>query len=495
MSDVSDFEKGLREFELSRRMLLGIGGALGIVAAPAAADAHGGGGGHGGGGPNRMLIKNGTVISMDPNIGDIEGGDVLVENGKIKAVAQHISAGNAQVVDARGMIVMPGFIDTHRHMWQGLLRNIGPDDLLGDYLAKILFGFAPIITPEEVFWGDTISALSAVNAGVTTVLDWSHIATSSEHTDAAIDALKRIGVRAVYGYGPNFGLPVPWYENLNNPYPGDIYRLRSQYFASDDQLLTLALAAAGPEFSNVDAAAIEWEVARDVGAPISTHVGVGALGQQGLLAQLHALQPLGDDTTYIHACTLSDLEWNLIAASGGSVSLAVPIEMQMGHGMPPIQKALDLGIRPSLSVDVETNMPTDMFTQMRATFALQRGLLNKDHLFPDVSHVAQLLTARQVLEFATIEGARTNHLEHKTGSLTPGKQADFILLQTRTLNLHPMNDPIAAIVLGMDTSNVDSVFVAGRPLKWRGKLVDVDVERLLNKLSDVHAALMERAGV
>jgi cytosine/adenosine deaminase-related metal-dependent hydrolase len=168
--------------------------------------------------------------------------------------------------------------------------------------------------------------------------------------------------------------------------------------------------------------------------------------------------------------------------------------MQMGHGMPPIQKALDMGIRPSLSVDVETNMPTDMFTQMRACFALQRGLLNQDHLFPDTSHVARLLTAKDVLALATIEGARANHLDHKTGSLTPGKQADIILLQTRALNVAPMNDPTAAVVLGMDTSNVDSVFVAGRPLKWRGKLVGVDVDRLLRRVADAHEALMARAG-
>src|SRR4051812_32957908 len=287
MRDDKSFEQGLRDFELSRRALLGLGTALGIAAAPNAA-AHEDDHDHGnhGGGPNRLLIRGGTVISMDPAIGDLATGDLLVEDGKIMAVAPHINAGNAQVVDARGMIVMPGFIDTHRHMWQGLLRNIGPDDLLGDYLTKILYGFAPIITPEEVFWGDTISALSAVNAGVTTVLDWSHIATSPAHTDAAIDALRRVGVRAVYGYGPNFGLPVPWYQNLDNPYPGDIVRLRNQYFSSDDQLLTLALAAAGPEFSTVDAAVIEWNVARDVGAPISVHVGVGGLGNQGLLTQL-----------------------------------------------------------------------------------------------------------------------------------------------------------------------------------------------------------------
>ena len=491
MSD-DKFERGLGDFELSRRLLLGLGGALGLTAAPSAALAHGRGGGHG---PRRMLVKGGTVLTLDPALGDFAKGDVLVEDGTIRAVGENLPVHGAHVVDARGFIVMPGFVDTHRHMWQGLLRNIGPDDLLGDYLEKILFGFAPIITPEEVFLGNTISALSAVNAGVTTVLDWSHIATTSEHTDAAIEALRAVGVRAVYGYGPNFGLPVPWYQNLDNPYPGDIVRLRNQFFSSDDQLLTLALAAAGPEFAPVDAAALEWGVARDVGARISVHVGVGSLGQQGFLQQLSTLVPLADDTTYIHACTLSDTEWDLIASTGGTVSLAVPVEMQMGHGMPPIQKALDLGIKPSLSVDVETNQPTDMFTQMRAAFALQRALKNQNHLAFDSSHRAELLTVRNVLEFATIEGARANALEHKIGSLSLGKQADFVMLQTRALNVAPMNDPVAAVVLAMDTSNVDSVFVAGRALKWRGRLVGVDVDCLLDRLTQAHEALMERAGV
>jgi 5-methylthioadenosine/S-adenosylhomocysteine deaminase len=477
---------------VSRREVVGAGAALGLLGMASSAfagEVPGAGRRH-----RRMLLKGGIVLTLDPALGDFNGGDVLIDDGKIAAVGHRLDASGAEVVDASGMIVMPGFVDTHRHMWQGLLRNIGPDDLLTDYLANILAGFAPILTPDEVFLGDLISALSAINAGITTLLDWSHIATTTEHTDAAIEALQRSGVRAVYAYGANFGVTPPWYENPNSPYPNDIYRLRKQYFSSPDQLLTLALAAAGPEFSNVDAAALEWQIARDVGARISVHVGVGTLGQQGLLQQLASRVGLGDDTTYIHACTLSDADWQSIAETGGAVSLAIPIELQMGHGRPPIQKALDFGVPISLSVDVETNMPTDMFTQMHAAFAVQRGYLNEQHLFPDTSHQSQLLTARRVLEFATLGGAVINGLGSKVGSLTPGKAADVILLQTRAINVAPINDAVGAVVLGMDTSNVDSVFIAGKPVKWRGRLVGVDVPRLLARAERARVAVLERAG-
>jgi hypothetical protein len=149
----------------------------------------------------------GVVGGMHDTPGNMR--DLLIDDGKIAAVGHRLDASGAEVVDASGMIVMPGFVDTHRHMWQGLLRNIGPDDLLTDYLANILAGFAPILTPDEVFLGDLISALSAINAGITTLLDWSHIATTTEHTDAAIEALQRSGVRAVYAYGANFGVTPP----------------------------------------------------------------------------------------------------------------------------------------------------------------------------------------------------------------------------------------------------------------------------------------------
>jgi cytosine/adenosine deaminase-related metal-dependent hydrolase len=346
-----------------------------------------------------------------------------------------------------------------------------------------------------VYLGDRLSALSALNSGITTILDWSHIATSPEHTDAAIAGLASAGIRGVYGYGPNFGVQPPWYENLDNPYPGDLTRLATQYFSSSDQLLTLALAAAGPEFSNVDAAVLEWNLARSLNIPITTHVGVGAPGAAGLLTQLHNLVGLGDDTTYIHACTLLDSEWVLFAATGGSISMAGPVEMQMGHGTPPIQRALDRGMRPSLSIDVETNQPTDMFTQMRSCFALQRELANQAHLFPDTSHRDSLLTVRDVLEFATVEGARANRLDSKIGSISPGKEADLIMLNTRMLNVGPMNDPVGAIVLAMDTSNVDSVFVAGKPVKLGGQLLGVNVGRLIHDAENARLALLERAGI
>jgi 5-methylthioadenosine/S-adenosylhomocysteine deaminase len=454
--------------------------------------------------PPRLLLRDGVVLTLDDAIGDFARADVLVERGKIAAVSAHIQAGGAQVVDCAGKIVIPGFVDTHRHMWQGLLRSSGPDDLLLDYLQQVLMGFALNLTPEEVYLGDLIAALSAMNAGVTTILDWSHINTTPEHTDAVIAALRESGIRAVYGYGPNFFHPNP----ATNPYPNDIFRLRDQYFSSDDQLLTLALAAAGPQFAGVPFAVTEWNTARhpDIEARISVHVGVGADGP-GFVKQLSdALVAgghpgLGSDTTYIHSCTLTDAELDLVADTGGSFSVAGPIEMQMGHGMPPIQKALDRDIPLSLSVDVETNMPTDMFTQMRSCFALQRALKNEEHLFhfeiPDPGleeHREKLLTVRDVLKLATIGGASANGLDRKIGTLTPGKEADIVLLDATQINVAPFNNATGAVVLGMDSSNVDSVLVAGKFVKRHGKLVGHNIGKLLRRAQTARDALMARNG-
>jgi len=416
---------------------------------------------------DRILLKGGCVLSLDPQVGDFDIADVLIEGSRIAAVAPNLSA-TATIIDASNTIVMPGFIDTHRHMWQGALRNILPDGLLSDYVRDIL-GVRGLMRPEDVRIGDLVTALGAINAGVTTVLDWSHIGNSPEHTDAAIDGLRASGVRAVYGFGG--GAP-----GAANQYPQDIRRLRKQHFASADQLLTLALAG------GMDAK--EWSVARDVSAPISVHAG-------GSLAGLE--KALGPDVTYIHCTTFTDAAWKLVADSGGHISIACPIEMEMGHGVPPIQQSLDHGLRPSLSVDVETEMPGDFFTQMRSVFTLQRMLaLNQPR--PPARPQPQLLTARDVVEFATVAGARANHLERKVGTLTPGKDADIIVLRTDTINVMPFNNAYGAVVLGMDTSNVDTVFIAGKAVKQGGRLVGVDLDRLRRDAEQSRDFIVGKAG-
>jgi len=420
----------------------------------------------------QILIKGGTVLSLDSKLGDFDVADVLIDGTTIAAVGPNLKAGpGAEVVDASHAIVMPGFIDTHRHMWEGPLRNVLPNGLLSDYTRDITGAARAVYRPEDAHVGDLISGLGAINAGVTTVLDWSHIGNSPEHTDAAIAGLRESGVRAVYAYGS--GTPGP-----NNQFPNDIKRLRRQYFSSSEQLLTLAMAAAGNT--------ADWAVARDVGAPITLHV-----NSAGTLVPLAA--SMKSDCTYIHCDNLTEDEWRLIASTGGHVSISGPIEMEMGHGVPPFQQALAHGIKPSLSVDVETQMPGDLFTQMRTAFTLQRmQVLARERA--GEKNLPKLLTVRDVVEFATIEGAKANALDAKVGTLTPGKQADIILLRHDRLNVLPLNSAYGAVVLDMDTSNVDTVFIAGAMVKSGGQLVGVDVARVARLAQESRDYIVSKTG-
>jgi cytosine/adenosine deaminase-related metal-dependent hydrolase len=220
-----------------------------------------------------------------------------------------------------------------------------------------------------------------------------------------------------------------------------------------------------------------WKIARDVGAPITIHVGVGAFGRSAFLEKMNAIEPLKADTTYIHCCTLNDTEWKLIKDSGGTISIAGYVETLMGHGNPPTQKAIDLGIRPSLSVDVETSVPNDFFTQMRTIFSLQKNEVWARRLAGDKNPPA-FLKVRDVLEYATVEGARANGLERKIGTLTPGKEADIIVLRHDRLNVMPMNNAVGAVVTSMGPQNVDTVLIAGKVMKRNGQLVGVDMARI-----------------
>jgi 5-methylthioadenosine/S-adenosylhomocysteine deaminase len=428
--------------------------------------------------PRRVLLRGGHVLSMDPQLGDLHGGDVLVEEDRIAAVGRGIEAADAETVDARDCIVIPGFVDSHRHTWETVIRGIAPDVSLGGYFDLVLDQLAPAYRPQDVYAGNYLGSLEAIDAGVTTLLDWSHISNTPEHADEAIRALGDARLRAVYCYGnPNTSLN-DWWLDSELKAPEDIRRVRERYFSSDDGLMTLAMGTRGPGFCKPEVVRHDWALARDVGAPISVHVGMGPwAGRFGMVRQLNELGLLGPDTTYIHCNYLSDEEFALIADTGGKVSIAPSVEMAMGHGTPPTARALAHGLRPSLSIDVVTTVPGDMFTQMRFLFASARLLEHEAAFAAGNTEEPALLTSRDVLEFATIEGARVCGLEDRTGSLTPGKQADLVLLRCDHSNTWPVIDPVSTVVHQADTRNVDTVMVAGAFLKRDGRLVGGDLRR------------------
>jgi cytosine/adenosine deaminase-related metal-dependent hydrolase len=437
----------------------------------------------------RTLLKNGCVITMDPGLGELPVGDVLIEDGRIAAVERQIDA-DAEVVDCSGRIVIPGFVDSHRHTWETAIRGCAPNATLDDYFVEVLDTFAPVYRPEDVYASNLAGALECLNAGITTLVDWSHINNTPEHPDAAIRGLQESGIRAQYAYGSaNTSLADYWFESTIKIPRDDVTRVRDTYFSSDSGLLTMALATRGPGFCVDEVVQSEWRLARDLGIPITVHVGMGRLaGRFGMVKQLDGLGLLGADTTYVHCCYFSEEEWGLVAASRGTISIAAQVEVQMGHGWPPVMKALEYGLRPSLSIDVVTTVPGDMFTQMRAAFGAERARMNA--LFWEANEPASgLLTARQLLEIATINGAYVAGLEDRTGSLTPGKQADIVVLDATALNVAPVIDPVAAVTLCADVSNVESVLVAGEFRKRDGKLLgDVARARILVENSRDHLA-------
>ena len=285
--------------------------------------------------------------------------------------------------------------------------------------------------------------------------------------------LQESGIRGVYAYGSaNLSLNDYWNQSKIAIPKDDVRRVRDTYFSSKDGLLTMQLATRGPGFCMDDVCTQEWTFARELGLPITVHVGMGRLaGRFAMIKQLQRLNLLGSDTTYIHCCYFNDEEWQLVKDTGGKISIASQIEMQMGHGQPPIGKALRHGLRPSLSIDVVTTAPGDMFTNMRSAFASERVLVNAAAWEANTPIPENTLTARGVLEMATTNGAYTVGLEDRTGSLTPGKQADVVIIDGKAPGTAPVIDPVATVVLAADVSNVDTVIIGGKIHKRDGKLV------------------------
>jgi 5-methylthioadenosine/S-adenosylhomocysteine deaminase len=429
-------------------------------------------------GARRVLIKGGVVLTLDRQVGDFAQADVLIEDGKIREVHPNISAsGDAvAVIDAANRIIVPGFIDTHSHSYQGLLRNILISGLLNpDYNRDIQTTLTPAYQAADAYAGVLVTALGMIDMGTTAVVDISQVSHTPEHSDACIRALQESGIRAVYAYHRGAGPAAQ--------YPQDIKRLQRAYFSSKDQLLTLALTA------NLNANV--FTLAREVGVPVVQHLVGNDLSPQLLeLARAGLLRP-GDE--YIHCLGIDDAAWRTIKDTGGQVSICAPIDMAMGHGLPAIQEALDHGFRPSLSSDHGVTIAQDVFTVMRSTYTLQR-LLVLQRARQGEQNLPPLLGCRDMLEFATIAGARCANLDGKVGTLTPGKEADILMLRADRLDVWPLNNAPMAVVNMMNPGHVDTVFIAGKVKKWRGNLVGVDVARVLRLVEEARDAVLRRAG-
>ena len=479
----------------------------------------------------RYVIRGGHVMSMDPAVGDFVKADVLVEGKKIVAVAPNLSAGGAGEIDARGKIVMPGFIDTHHHQAWTAIRSSIPDSILIDdgtgtasaqqnYFFNILGGLQPTLPgfanhyrPEDVYISELFGGLSQLDAGVTTVLDISQIHHSPQHSDAAVKALKDTGRRAMLGFFESAG-NIP-----GNLYPTDAPRIAGNL--SGDDLVGFVMG--GEVYLGNATTRQSWTIGRQLGVLVAAHI-LSPFGIRPILDQLTGVSPdvpdftgqtlegieVGEDNLFIHMTGMSDPAWQKVKDVGAKVSIAFPVEMNMRHGEPPIlkmQSFKDPAFEPSLSSDVETNMTADFFTQMRSAMTMQRMVANQavlnqglppNPLNPWPSYppnLPPLLNVRDVLRYATINGAKHLRLDSKTGSLTPDKEADIIILDGTHINVFPVNHVPGAVVQMMERSNVETVIVAGKVRKWKGKLLDVNLRKLRNDLENSRDGLFTRAGV
>ena len=468
----------------SRRAFLKAGAGLAAGAAlPATASAQGGQGTD----PElarlqsqrRILLKGGVVLTMDPQISHYANADVLIENGKIREVRPDIATSDVATIDASNRIVMPGFIDTHSHSYQGILRNILTNGRVDpDYNRDIIGKITPAYTSQDAYVGMLATALGMIDMGTTGVVDVSQVNNTPEHSDALIKALKDAGIRAVFGYSAGAAGP-------GMQHPQDIARLKRTYFSSKDQLLTLALGV-GPDPKM-------FRVARDNDVPVVTHLR-NTLPQRDDGARLKALSQAGllrPGDEFIHLLHMPPEPLQIIKDSGCHVSLSTGIEMTMGHGIPAIQNVLDVGLQPSLSSDHAVTLSSDMFSMMRMTGVVQRyGVYEREKTDPQSA--PKLLSCREILEFGTINGARCANVDGKVGTLAPGKEADLLMLKADSIDVWPLNSAYGAVVNLMSPGHVEAVFIAGQIKKWRGNLVGVDMPRVLRSMEEARDGVLRR---
>ncbi|WP_329048486.1 amidohydrolase family protein [Amycolatopsis sp. NBC_01488] len=393
---------------------------------------------------NSLIIRGARVLTMDPGLGDPDRADILVTGGRIAGVGPDLTAAAAAEIDASGCLAIPGFVDTHRHMWQATLRGSAPHHTLAEYFGTVLERVGPTLTPEDLYLGNLLSAYAALDAGITTVQDVSNIQDTPAASDALVQALKDSGIRAVFAYGNSF----PRAQRHGAALDADVCRVRSALLPDDGALVTLALVT---EPGDDEAERHNARLADELAVRTARHV-VHRHHGEGPVSRLHALGVLRPGTTFIHGTGLDAGELALIADSGGSLSIAPAVELVMGHGHPPFAAATRAGVPVSLSTDVEVTVAADMFTQMRAAYQVSR--------YDELSAGEPVTTVRDVLRTAT-----------NGGTLAPGRPADVVLLRADGVGVAPVFDPYSTVTQQMDRAHVDTVLVAGRIVKRHGRLL------------------------
>jgi 5-methylthioadenosine/S-adenosylhomocysteine deaminase len=440
----------------------------------------------------RYVIRNAHVLTQDPELGDLPSADILIDEGRIAAVQPDLGEVDAEVVDGTDRIALPGFVDTHRHSWQSLVRHMSTDWTLAQYFSGVRGVLGRNYTPEDMYAANLIAMLEALDAGITTIVDWSHNNNTPEHADAAVSAVIDSGIRAVWAYGNSND---EWLPVSDVPLSRDVTRVAERWFPSSDQRVTLALALRGPQFATPEANQQDFALARELGVPVTVHVGDGAWGKSRPVAWMDEHGFADERTTYVHSNTIADDEMDIIDRTGGAVSVAPELEMHMGHGRLATLRARARGIPTGISIDVCTSVGGDMFSPMRAILAGTRYLVNLEILDAGGDPPDLPLTALDVLGMATREGARVAWLGDEVGTLTPGRKADVILVRTDDLAMRPLNYPAGAVIESGHPGLVETVFVDGVPVKRDGALVAHDVAAVIRRADEARDGLLSRAGV
>jgi 5-methylthioadenosine/S-adenosylhomocysteine deaminase len=443
-----------------------------MTAAPAAADLT----------PGRPIVfRNATVLTMDDAHRMLHGADVLITGERIAEVgpALQVPEGTAEV-DATGGIVMPGMIDTHRHMWQTAMRGYGADWTLTQYFVWNYLQWGKSFRPQDIHAGNLLSAVEAIDAGVTTSVDWSHNLQTTDHAEAAVDALRAVPGRFVLAYGNIQQAPWEWSAT---PEFRDFVARNFGGGRGDDMLgFQIAFDVPGsPEFPEKAA----FEVARDLGVPVTTHAGVWKVTSDEGIRLMHEHGFMTPATIYVHAASLSADSYHRIAATGGSVSLSTESEQSAGQGYPPTWKLREHGIGVSLSMDTSVWWSGDLFSAMRATLSADRAREHLEAHNRDETVTHHKLRAEQVVDWATRGGARALGMDSLIGSLEPGKKADVVLIKNDTSPaMVPLLHPYGHVVFQAQRGDVHTVVVNGRVVKYDHRLVDADLARARQEVEE-----------